>query len=508
MTHPGMNAKASRGPTTRPDPYPESPPPPRAMSPRPMKARLHTFAAALSLALLLAAPAGAGQSASPPVPEHGVVGVAAEHLTPGFWIDRMAQPDRVLLDRPAIEAQNARLLRIDPSMHDLRAMPATLEGTTVRGWIEDLSERPDSDRWDVDGRPVSASTLDDLVANLALDAIPARQPTRYGLVVHRAALRTFPTAERMFSRQGETDIDRLQESALFPGTPVVIAHESADGGWLFVVSPRYAAWIEKKHVAGGTADEVFGYVDEAPYRVVTGATERTTFTREEPRVSQLQLDMGVRVPLADLPPDEPVNGQHPYTSHILKLPVRNDDGSLAFAPALLPRIADTRADYLPLTRANLVTQAFKFLGERYGWGHSYDARDCSGFVSEIYRSMGVQVPRNTSAQAVSPALSHVAFDKEDDRARRMAAVAQLQIGDLVYIPGHVMMVIGRVDGAPYVIHDTNGGSVLGADGELRSMALNGVSVTPLLPMMFNKNETYVDRMTSIVRPHGTLDLPR
>ena len=68
-----------------------------------------------------------------------------------------------------------------------------------------------------------------------------------------------------------------------------------------------------------------------------------------------------------------------------------------------------------------------------------------------------------------------------------------------------MMVIGRVNGGPYVIHDTNGGSYLGADGELRGMALNGVSVTPLLPMMFNDHESYVDRMTSIVRPHGSLD---
>src|SRR5690606_30763851 len=112
------------------------------------------------------------------------------------------------------------------------------------------------------------------------------------------------------------------------------------------------------------------------------------------------------------PPDKAVNGQHPYTTHILRMPVRNDDGSLAFSPALLPRRLDSASDYLPLTPANLVRQGFKFLGERYGWGHSYDARDCSGFVSEIYRSMGVQLPRNTSAQAVSPALHHVTFDKD------------------------------------------------------------------------------------------------
>ena len=459
---------------------------------------------ALGLGMLFAAtPAMARDTPSTvyDIPASGVIGIRDAYLEPEFWVARLAQPDRVLLDRAGIAAQNTRLRQLDPSMHNLRAIPAELDRATVRAWIEDLSERPDSTRFDVDGDPVPATTIDAMVDNLALDAIPATRPARHGLVVHRAALRTFPTAQRMFSRAGETDIDRLQESALFPGTPVVVAHESRDGQWWFVVSPRYAAWIEKQYVAVGSADEVFGYVDQAPYRVVTGGTVDTVFTREEPRVSQLQLDMGVRLPLAaDVAVDRPVNGQHPYTAHILRLPVRNADGSLGFAPALLPRRLDSATEYLPLTSANLVRQAFKFLGERYGWGHAYDARDCSGFMSEIYRSMGVQLPRNTSAQAVSPALQHVVFDQDDDRAERMAAVAQLQVGDMVYIPGHVMMVIGRIDGAPYVIHDTNGGSHLDADGELVGMALNGVSVTPLLPMMFNPRESYVDRMTSIVRP--------
>src|SRR3546814_3966393 len=99
-----------------------------------------------------------------------------------------------------------------------------------------------------------------------------------------------------------------------------------------------------------------------------------------------------------------------------------------------------------LTRANLIRQAFKFLGERYGWGHSYGTRDCSGFVSEIYRSFGVQLPRNTSAQSVSPALNRLAFDAGDSRDKRMAAASGLQVGDLVYIPGHVRRVIGHDNG--------------------------------------------------------------
>src|SRR5690606_24676347 len=142
--------------------------------------------------------------------------------------------------------------------------------------------------------------------------------------------------------------------------------------------------------------------------------------------------------LADWPAMDEVNGQLPAAHHVVELPVRGDDGRLSFAPALLPRSADVAHDYLPLTGANLLRQAFKFLGERYGWGHSYNARDCSGFVSENYRGFGVLVPRNTSAQAVSPALNRLAFDAGDSHEARVRALREARVGDLVYIPGHVM----------------------------------------------------------------------
>jgi cell wall-associated NlpC family hydrolase len=432
------------------------------------------------------------------IPPSGVMGVGDAQLTPQYWIGLQKQPDREILSRAEIDAENAKLLKVDPSMHDLRALPATLTRTQVAGWINELSERPKKAMYDVDSRPVTAAMLDAMADNLALSDIPAQQTTRYGLVVRRASFRTFPSNLRAFSRKGDTDIDRFQETAEFPGVPVAIVHASRDGKWLFVVSPRYAAWTEKENVAEGSAAQVFGYVDKKPYRVITGDTERTVFTREVPGVSQLQLDMSTRVPLLDLPPDQPVNGQTPYAAYTLQLPIRDADGKLQFTPALLQKNTDTASDYLPLTPANIIRQAFKFLGERYGWGHGYNGRDCSGFVSDVYRSMGVQMPRNTSKQAISPALQHRAFTDADSHDARLKAAHELQVGDLVYIPGHVMMVIGQRNGEPYVIHDVLGMTYRKPDGSSGHVKLNAVSVTPLLPNQFNDHQTYVDRMTSIV----------
>jgi cell wall-associated NlpC family hydrolase len=433
-------------------------------------------------------------------PASGIIGVEDAQLTAEFWISRAPQPDRVILSSSSIAERNERLQHVDATMHDLRALPSTLSRQQVSEWIQDLSARPARPLFDIDGNVLPADRIDALIEALALSTVPEQQPTRYGLIVRRADLRTFPTSQRAFSRRGDTDIDRFQETALFPGTPVAVVHESSDRQWWFVVSPRYAAWIEKIYVAEGTAEQVFGYTDKSPYRIVTGAAATTVFTPEQPALSELRLDMSTRVPLwPDWPALQTVNGQHPYASYVIELPLREADGKLKFAPALLQRNTDTRTDYLPLTRANILRQAFKFLGERYGWGHSYGTRDCSGFVSDVYRSMGVAMPRNTRDQSISPGLDHRSFGAADDRAARLANVRALDVGDLVYIPGHVMMAIGNIDGEPYVIHDTSGLGYRKPDGTQIHVDLNEVSVSPLTPLLFNDTQTYVDRMTSIVR---------
>lgn len=430
----------------------------------------------------------------------GVIGVQPTHLTAEYWARRAPRANAVLLDAGAIARQNERLKQIDKSVRDLERVPTTLPAADVRAWIEAMSSRPTRTLYDERGREVGAEQLDEWMTSLNLDGVPASQATRFGMVVRRADLRTFPTRVRVFSDTNDFDIDRFQENALFPGTPVVIAHASRDGEWLFVVSALYSAWIEKSAVAQGERNRIFAYTHKSPYVVVTGAKAYTVYTPARPEVSRVQLEMGARVPLlADWPVETPVNGQHPYTAHVIELPYRAHDGSLQFSPALLPKSEEVDGDYLPLTRANIVRQGFKFLGERYGWGHSYDARDCSGFVSEVYRSFGVQLPRNTRDQGVSPALDRMELTDADSHEARVQLLRDAQVGDLIYIPGHVMMVIGHEQDEPYIIHDTTGISFRGSAGDIERARLNGVSVTPLLPLLLSDGRPMIDRVYSIQR---------
>lgn len=462
-------------------------------------------AAALRLAAASWLLVCASASADPRVPASGVIGVEPAHLDADHWIARQPHADRVRFDDDAIAAQNARLVAVDDAVQSLADLPATMTAEDIARRVQGLSRAPSRPLFDERGERVRGAAIARLLDAANLDAIADTAP-RFGLVTHRADLRTFPTAQRVFSSADDRDIDRFQESALFPGTPVAVLHESRDGQWWFVASARYDAWIERRHVALGEREVVLGYGAKSPYLVVTGAKVDTVFNPERPEISELQLDMGVRVPLrADWPADAPVNGQHPYASWVIELPVHGDDGRLELVPALLPKTADVSTDYLPHTAANVIRQGFKFLGERYGWGHAYNARDCSGFVSEVYRSMGIELPRNTSAQSVSAAFDRIAFDGDDGIDARLAVLRTLEPGDLIYIPGHVMMAIGQHDGGPYVIHDTTGITYFDARGELVRLPLNSVSVTPLLPLQSDADTRTIERITSIQRIRPVID---
>ncbi|MGE6757781.1 SH3 domain-containing protein [Corallococcus interemptor] len=433
------------------------------------------------------------------VSDSGVPAFSEDMLSSEFWIRRAPSPDAVLLDAGQVAAKRLRAFGPGGGLVDLKGIPATLTRAQVAGWVRDAQQTPIQAVIDEQGQPVTEAMMDALRQNAAAGHIPETSAARHGLSVRRTHLRSLPSGQRFFASEDLRDYESLQAGVLFPGEPVVIAHQSADQQWLFVMTTQGPAWVQRGDIAEGTADAVFDYVEKTPGRVVTGDQVRTVFTPEAPEVSELALDMGTPLPRAGVAPGEPVNGASSYASWPVLLPVRKQDGSLAFRSALVRRTADTAPGYLPMTRANILRQAFKFLGERYGWGHQFNARDCSGLTGEVYRSLGLFLPPNSGLQGKSAALNHRLFTARDSHEERVRALARAQVGDLVVVPGHVLMIIGHVNGEPYVIQDVPYAVFKDpATQQLRKTKLNQVSVTPLLPLYADDTTLYVDAMTSLV----------
>lgn len=441
---------------------------------------------------LVGAAAAAAEAAAPGDP----LQVSPERLVGTYWIERSAGSERVLLTPQGAAAQNARVRAAGPGFHDPAALPERVPRAVVTALVEGL----------VAGnlaRPQQASAdtaAPDLLAALALDQVPADVTPRFAVAVRRADLRTYPTNLPGRLKPGDTDIDRFQESALFPGTPVAVLHETRDRTWAFVMAPHYAAWVVADALAMGDRATVFGYQAGAT-RMVTGPTVRTVATVLTPALSDVVLDMGVAVPEEpDWPLTAPVNGQGTLGAIVVRLPSRDATGRLALLPALLPRSADTHAGPLPVSRANLLRQAFKFLGERYCWGHGGSGRDCSGFVGECHRSLGLVLPRDSKDQAAcTGSFRRTELPAGADRAARLEALAGLLPGDLIHVPGHVMMFIGADEHGPWIIHDSHAATVRGPDGTPVRVPTNSVVVCPLEPLLRDDGRSLVDAITVLQR---------
>lgn len=429
-----------------------------------------------------------------------VIGVKEMQLNADYWVNKIKQAEQVLQSPAGIAAFDADAYTNDKNMVDLGSFPLQLNASELREMILSLSKPYGSGLYSDEGELLNDSGYASYNANLNLDQLADSNKVSFGMVVQRTSMRTWPTDDRYFKTLDSKNLDRFQENGLFPADAVAVLHHSADGQWLFVQSYNYAAWVRQEAIAIGDRQTILDYQNSADFLVITGDKVFTTFNPDVAGVSEVRLEMGIRLPLLQNTSDgRAIGGQNPYSSYIVQLPVRDADGKLDIRQALIPRNKDVHIGYLPYTRANIIRQAFKFLGERYGWGHSYNARDCTGFVSEVYKTFGFYMPRNSGQQGVSTLGENTRFTDTSKSQDKLDALSKLDTGDLIYIPGHVMMFIANDHGKPYVIHDVAGLSYFDENEDFYVGVLNGVSVTPLLPLQLTDKTSYIDRMYNIKR---------
>lgn len=102
----------------------------------------------------------------------------------------------------------------------------------------------------------------------------------------------------------------------------------------------------------------------------------------------------------------------------------------------------------PILRARLADEALGYLGCQYRWGGRTPAGlDCSGFCHAVYLHCGIAIYRNARLEPGYPV--------------REIPRSLLQIGDLLYFPGHIALYLG-------------GGRLVHASGSGGSVAINSL----------------------------------
>ena len=380
--------------------------------------------------------------------------VAPMMLTENFWINKLQEPHKVILEYKQIAAFNQAVIdRLPNTVYDLRHYPSQLSKETLVSLI--AVPKLNEDMAYVNGQLATDEYYRALAAECNIDTITPSTSVRLAFTVTRANIRTFPTNDLVTSQSDDSEFDLLQETAIDPAEPAVILHESLNKDWYYVQTYNYRGWLPAKVLAvAANHQEWLEYLDAADFLTVTA---------RKITIGDNTFAMGSKLPLADSKVSpllvKQVKADGKYA---VRLPVRGPQGELVFELAAVPADNQVVCGYLPYTRANIIGQAFKLHGQRYGWGGMHDSWDCSSLVLDVYRSFGFKLPRNADEQEVTAGRT-ITFAGSD----RVAHINGLEPGAAVYMPGHVMIYLGEQDGRPYSIHALGGHST--AEGRISVM---------------------------------------
>ena len=78
--------------------------------------------------------------------------------------------------------------------------------------------------------------------------------------------------------------------------------------------------------------------------------------------------------------------------------------------------------------------------------------DCSAFVQDVYKTVGIQLPRNGDEQETAfPGVNMIGLNREE----RIRVIKALEPGSLMFTPSHVMLYLGEKNAHPYMIHESH-----------------------------------------------------
>ena len=316
--------------------------------------------------------------------------------------------------------------------------------------------------------------------NCMLDELPTVCEVRYALTIDRTDVRLLPEADGWFESADDTHYDQLQATVIDPSEPVIVLIESKDKQFVFIESRTYAGWVKPSALAFTDRTTWLKYA--APTNYLTVLASRKTIPS-----GKAFYQMGGRVLLraADLQRDG---------SWAIYMPAVDANGTIIEQGYNIPNDNGVVKGALACSENNLIRQAFRFLGEDYGWGGLGKNVDCSSFVQDVYRSVGIELPRDTSRQ--EKAMTRSISLRNMNREQRLELLKKSKPGSLLFAPGHVMIYLGTdAEGEPLVIHSIS--SYFTFDGgQTVKHYVRKVLVSDLHFMNKNKVEM-IDRITSV-----------
>ena len=288
-------------------------------------------------------------------------------------------------------------------------------------------------------RKIDKKWFESLKENADLENYPSF--SKWGITVSNTDLKVFPTDKPIFysfKKAGEGfPFDYNQNSAVYAGTPVFVSHVSKDREWYLVETPFAVGWIKTKDIALVDREFIDNYM--------TG--RYIAFIKEDIPVSdenglfRFKGRIGMILPLLKEDKDR----------FLVYIPVKDTDGYAVLYTASVEK-GNAVIKPMPLTQKNIAKVINQTLGKNYGWGGLFQNRDCSANIRDIFVPFGIWLPRNSTAQAKSGLFLSLdgLTDNQKEEFIKKSAIPFLT---LVWMPGHIMLYVGKKEGKAYVFHN-------------------------------------------------------
>ncbi|WP_195836864.1 cell wall-binding repeat-containing protein [Peptostreptococcus porci] len=260
--------------------------------------------------------------------------------------------------------------------------------------------------------------------------IYGERASEFGVIARRTIIKEKPMGRNYVDPNTFDDYSSL--SGLFPWEPIAINKYNSDKSWAYITSVDYRGWIPTKDIMKVPKNKLIELQNQSFVTVIS----------RQIRDSQgYLLDMGTKLPLL----------QKSGENYIVSMPISGDGYRVRNIEI---NKNDATERYLPFTQSNVIKQMLKFNGEKYGWGHSNSARDCSGFIRDVYRSFGVIISRDTSTQSKDIIGSTVNFSISGGYNAKNNLLKKQKPGfSAMYLSGHTMLYLGvDENGRTYMVH--------------------------------------------------------
>lgn len=396
--------------------------------------------------------------------------------TAEFWQEIQRNGDHLLLNDEEVAKFNQKIIDKSSNVYDLSKYPTFISETKLKKMLEtDVLEGTGF----IKAHLMSESEKERLLNERNLSGISENNEVQYGVVVRRTNVRALPTIDGVFESAEDKEFDYLQETAVDPSEPVVILHESKSKEFYFVQMRNYYGWVLKKDIALTNRQQWLTYVQPKNFLTVLANKIILSYVDED-----VVYQMGSRIKLF----------KSIGNSYQVLLPIRNTEGKLIEISQNIPRNMEVIEGNLPYTRDNIIQQSFKFLQDPYGWGGLKNSVDCSSFIADIYRSFGIELPRNADEQELTAGkyIPMTSMSSEE----RMDTLKKLNAGDVIFFNGHVMLYLGMTNDTPYIIHSL-GSHTLHKNGVKEKVRVMRVVVSDLSLKRYS-GISFLDALTGAI----------